>query len=239
MRHALRLVPVLFWVVCATWGQTNPPPPPFTLVPAGTHMLMQLVSPLNTVSATDGSAVYLEITMPVIMDNHVVIPAHTHVTGTVLQERRPGRAKGRARLRIGFTNLILPDYRVVSIDGALQGLPESHRDRRVDAEGAIEPVDQIDRDIKTVAVPSLPGAVIGLLGGGNAGLRLGLLGGGLGLGKTLVSRGDEISLPAGTIVEMVLKRDLHLAHSEAFQDQSSPAPQQTVPLQSSLSRNQL
>src|SRR5262249_48981211 len=152
--------------------------------------------------------VYLEVTMPVIADNRMVIPAHTHVTGTVIKERRPGRVKGRAQMRIGFTNLIFPDYRIVAIDGVLQGLPESHRDRRIDAEGTIEPVDQIDRDIKTVAVPALPGAVIGLLGGGNAGLRLGLLGGGLGLGKTMVSRGDEIFLPVGTTVEMVLKREL-------------------------------
>jgi len=184
-------------------------------------MLTRLLSPLNTISATDGSAVYLEVTMPVIADNHIVIPAHTHVTGTVIKEQRPGRVKGRAQLRICFTNLIFPDYRVVPIDGVLQGLPESHHDRRIDAEGTIEPVDQIDRDIKAIAVPALPGTVIGLLGGGNAGFRLALLGGGLGLGKTMVSRGDEISLPVGTPVEMVLKRELRLDSG-----QTTPAPSQ-------------
>jgi hypothetical protein len=142
-------------------------------------------------------------------------------------------------MRINFTNLIFSDYRVVSIDGALQGLPESHRDRRIDADGTIEPVDQIDRDIKAVAVPALPGTVIGLLGGGNSGLRLALLGGGLGLGKTMVSRGDEISLPAGTPVEMVLKRDLHLDPVEALQKQHSPEPQEPATAQSRISRNQL
>ena len=219
-------------------AQSAPTTPPNTVVPAGTHILMQLVSPLNTVSATDGSAVYLEVTMPVIADNHVVIPAHTHVTGTVIKERRPGRLKGRARLCIGFTNLIFPDYRVVAIDGALQGLPESHRDRRVDAEGTIEPVDQIDRDIKTVAVPALPGTVIGLLGAGGTGMRLALLGGGLGLGKTMVSRGDEISLPVGTPVEMVLKRELQLDHVEALQTQPLAEPQKPV-AQGRIVRNQL
>src|SRR5919198_4128844 len=107
MRYIRRVICVLLWIACACIAQSNPAtPPPPTVVPAGTHILMQLVSPLNTVSATDGSGVYLEVTMPVIVDNHVVIPAHTHVTGTVLQERRPGRVKGRAKLRIGFTNLI-------------------------------------------------------------------------------------------------------------------------------------
>jgi len=219
-------------------AQSAPTTPPNTVVPAGTHILLQLVSPLNTVSATDGSAVYLEVTMPVIADNHVVIPAHTHVTGTVIKERRPGRLKGQARLCIGFTNLIFPDYHVVAIDGVLQGLPESHRDRRVDAEGTIEPVDQIDRDIKTVAVPALPGTVIGLLGAGGTGMRLALLGGGLGLGKTMVSRGDEISLPVGTPVEMVLKRELQLDHVEALQTQPLAEPQKPV-AQGRIVRNQL
>ena len=238
MKYIRHVIPILLYVAVASQAQSSVGTSPPTAIPAGTHMLMQLVSPLTTVSATDGSAVYLEVTMPVIADNHVVIPAHTHVTGTVIKERRPGRVKGRAQLRISFTNLILPDYQVVPIDGALQGLPESHRNRRIDSEGTIEPVDQIDRDIKTVAVPALPGAVIGLLGGGNAGLRLGLLGGGLGLGKTLVSRGNEISLPVGTMVEMVLKRDLHLDHTEAIPRQSSSAPQADS-VQSRVSRNQL
>ncbi|HEY6184819.1 MAG TPA: hypothetical protein VIW67_21425 [Terriglobales bacterium] len=239
MKHIQLVIPILLGAVGANWAQPNQPTTPQTTIPAGTHMLTQLVSPLNTVSATDGSAVYLDITMPVIVDNHVVIPAHTHVTGTVARERRPGRIKGRAQMRINFTNLIFSDYRVVSIDGALQGLPESHRDRRIDADGTIEPVDQIDRDIKAVAVPTLPGTVIGLLGGGNSGLRLALLGGGLGLGKTMVSRGDEISLPAGTPVEMVLKRDLHLDPVEALQKQHSPEPQEPATAQSRISRNQL
>jgi hypothetical protein len=39
-------------------------------------------------------------------------------------------------------------------------------------------------------------------------LRLGLLGGGFALGKVLFTRGDPISLPVGTTVEMVLQHPL-------------------------------
>src|ERR1043165_6432278 len=123
MRYIQYIICVLLLIVGTSSAQSNMTNPSAEVVPAGTHLLMQLVSPLNTVSATDGSAVYLEVTMPVIADNHVVIPAHTHVTGTVIKERRPGRVKGRAQLRIGLSNLIFPDHRVVAIDGALQGLP--------------------------------------------------------------------------------------------------------------------
>ncbi len=202
------------------------PSPKSITVPAGTHMLTKLVSPLNTVSATDGSAVYLEITMPVIADNRVVIPAHTQVMGTVLRERRSGRVKGRAQLRIGFTNFIFADNQVVSIEGAMQGLPNSSRNRRVDAEGTIEAVDQIDRDVKRVVAPALPGAILAALGAGIPGMRLALLGGGLGLGNSMITRGNEIVLPVGTSVEMVLKRDLQLDRSWAEPNPPSANPQE-------------
>ena len=79
------------------------------VLPEGTHILLELVSPLHTTSATEGSAAYLQTVMPVIANNRVVIPEHTRVTGTVVKERRPGRARGRAQLRISFTDLIFAD----------------------------------------------------------------------------------------------------------------------------------
>jgi hypothetical protein len=209
---------------------TLPDAVPMT-VPSGTHMLTKLVSPLNTVSATKGSAVYLETTMPVIVDNRVAIPAGTKVIGTVLHERRSGRVKGRAQLRIGFTNFIFADNRVVAIEGAVQGLPRSSHDRRVDAEGTIEPVDQLNRDVKTVVTPAIPGAILAALGAGIPGMRLALLGGGLGLGNTMFTRGDEISLPVGTPLEMVLKRDLQLDSTRLDQGPAQEKPQEPAKAQ--------
>jgi hypothetical protein len=179
------------------------------ILPVGTHILMKLQSPLHTTSATRGSGVYLETSMPVVQDGRVVIPEHTRVLGEVSNSRRPGRVKGRARLQIRFTSLIVPGDRVLSITGALQSLPGSTRNRIVDAEGTLEPVDQIDKDVRTVARGVGPGAILGVLGvGGMLPLRLGLLGGGYSLGKVLFTRGDPISLPAGATVEMVLQHPL-------------------------------
>jgi hypothetical protein len=180
------------------------------VLPEGTHILLELVSPLHTTSATEGSAAYLQTVMPVIANNRVVIPEHTRVTGTVVKERRPGRARGRAQLRISFTDLIFADNHVLPITGMIQGLPGSSRNRKVDAEGTIEPVDQIDRDVRGVVFGALPGTVLGLLGAGGPGIKLAFVGGGLGLGKALATRGEEISLPEGTKVEMVLQHPLQI-----------------------------
>jgi len=188
---------------------SEPTSEPIT-IPVGTHLLMQLISPLHTTSSTPGSGAYLETVFPVVANGHVVIPEHTRVMGVVADERRPGRVQGRAQMRLKFTQLILPDNRELSVVGNLQSLPGSNRNRTVNHEGTLEPVDQIDVDVYTMAKTTGAGLLIGSLSRtGLAGVGYGaLIGGGVGLAKVLFTRGNEISLPAGTRVEMVLQHPL-------------------------------
>jgi hypothetical protein len=108
--------------------------------------------------------------------------------------------------------VILPDNRSLSVVGSLQSLPGSNKNRTVNPEGTLEPVDQIDADVYTVAKTTGLGVLAGSIShNGLAGVGYGaLIGGGMGLAKVLFTRGDEISLPVGTKVEMVLKRPLTL-----------------------------
>lgn len=188
-------------------NRATEPKPEVITIPAGTHLLMKLTSPQRTTSSTPGSAVYLETAFPVVKNDRVVIPEHTRVMGVVTDERRPGRVQGRAQMRLKFTQLILPDNRQLSVVGSLQGLPGSRTDRTVNKEGTLEPVDQIDADVYTVAKTTGAGVLVGSIR--HVGVGQGaLIGAGLGLAKVLFTRGDEISLPVGTSVEMVLQRPL-------------------------------
>jgi hypothetical protein len=93
--------------------------------------------------------------------------------------------------------------------GSLQSLPGSSRNRTVNNEGTLEPVDQIDADVYTVAKATGAGVLVGSIRHVGIGVGQGaLIGAGLGLAKVLFTRGDEISLPVGTRVEMVLQRPL-------------------------------
>src|SRR6266446_9238642 len=190
-------------------NRASEPKPEVITIPAGAHLLMKLMSPLHTTSSTPGSGVYLETAFPVVENNRVVIPEHTRVMGVVTDERRPGRVQGRAQMRLKFTQLILSDNRELSIAGNLQGLPGSSTNRTVNGEGTIEPVDQIDADVYTVAKTTGAGVLVGSIRHVGIGVGQGaLIGAGLGLAKVLFTRGDEISLPVGTRVEMVLQRPL-------------------------------
>jgi hypothetical protein len=217
---------ILLWLT-AGLAQSGPNPlaseTQTVIIPAGTHVLMHLKSPLHTTSATRGSQVYLETSIPIVQADRVAVPAGTRVVGVVEDERRPGRASGRAQFRLQFTSLILPDDHVLAISGALQGLPGSTRIRKVKPDGTIEPVDQIDRDVKTMTMGILPGAILAVVGGplGPA-ARIGGFGVGLGLFKVFFSRGDPIDLPPGTAMEMVLQKPLTV---EAAREQTPAATQ--------------
>ncbi len=178
-------------------------------LPAGTHLLMRLSSALHTTSATPESGVYLETEFPVIADDRIAVPEHTRVIGVIERSRRPGRVKGRSQLRMRFTQLVLPDDRVFTITGSLQSLPGSPHHRTVDQEGTIEPVDQIDSDVYTVAKTTGVGLFFGSIHHIGVGLGPGAaIGAGVGAAKVLFTRGDEISVPVGTRVEMVLRKPL-------------------------------
>ena len=173
-------------------------------VPAGTKVMMALISPLHTVSATTESSLYLETIFDVVVDNRVVIPVHAHVEGLVTRVARPGRVKGRGQFQFAFTRLILPNNYVAKIAGHLQSLPGSTQyERKLNQ--AIQPVDQIDRDLKRIVGFAATGSAIGALSAASGGAIIGsLIGGGFGLGATLIARGDDIRLPESTRMEMTL-----------------------------------
>jgi hypothetical protein len=177
-------------------------------IPAGTTVLLSLRSGLSTVSARDGSGVYLEVLFPVIQDGRIVLPTHTQVQGTVTTAERPGRVKGKGGLHFHFTEIILPDHRIVPIAGSLESLPGS-RLYATGSEGRVHPVDQIDKDAVKIAGPTAGGLAAGsiargVIGGG----RGAAIGAGFGLARVLFGRGDDVHLPEGTRVEMVLDRPL-------------------------------
>jgi hypothetical protein len=183
-----------------------------------------------------------------------VIPAKTLVQGVVEKQARPGRVKGRGQLQFHLTTLILPSNYTASIAGSLQSLPGSGLYGSSNREGAIQPVDQIDKDAAMIVRSAASGAGIGAISRGGLGAGIGaLIGSVFGFGQVLFKRGDDIALPAGTPVEMILDRPLSIPLRELApfaqrsdvplmkQDPSAavPAEPEAKPRTSMRTRNQL
>ena len=187
-------------------------------VPAGTKVLLQLRSAINSKSAKPGDGVYLASTFPVVVGNRVMIPAGVYVQGVVDRVERAGRVKGRAELDMHFTSIIFPNGSVVEVPGVVNSMPGA-KDQTVknDGEGTIEQAGNKGRNAGKVAEVAIPtGGTIGTIGGLGSGHPIagGIAGVGAGLAAmglaTLFTRGADVNIESGTQVEMVLQRPLIL-----------------------------
>jgi type IV secretion system protein VirB10 len=217
----------------ATQPAAAPAPQTFT-VPAGTKVLLSLKSAINTKTAQQGDGVYLVSSFPVVGNSRIMIPVGVYVQGVVDRVVRPGRVKGRAQLDLHFTTMIFPNGQVVEVPGVLNSLPGSDGPKVKGNEGTVEQAGNKGRDVANV----LKGAAIGAEGGVIGGAASGDLAKGVGYGSaagaaagaiyTLFTRGNEIAIPTGTSVEMVLQRPLVLQESQlAGLDESHEGVQMT------------
>lgn len=188
------------------------------VVPAGTKVLLQLRSGINTKSAKQGDGVYLASAFPVVVGNRVMIPAGVYVQGTVDRVVRAGHVKGRSQLDMHFTSIIFPNGSVVEIPGIVNSVPGAQKQTvKDDGEGTIEQQGDKGRNAGEVAKIAIPtggtvGSIGGLAGGhpiagGIAGIGAGLAAAGL---VSLFTRGADVNIASGTQVEMLLQRPLIL-----------------------------
>lgn len=215
----------------ATSLVSSPPSPVAEVtIPPGTHALMLLSSAVHTTSGTAGSGLYLETVAPVVIDGRVVIPVHTLVQGTVEGSRRPGHFRRTSEFQFHFTTLIFPNNSVLPIDAVLQSIPGSRSVRSRSDDGTIETVDQTEK----VLVPAAAGGAGGAIIGSNTRLGIGKfvgagLGAGLALGSVFLQRGDDISLPRGTNVEMVFRGEARLTQAQAAFNAGYIPPRPSAP----------
>jgi len=187
-------------------------------VPAGTKVLLQLRSGINTKSAKAGDGVYLASTFPVVVGNRVMIPSGVYVQGVVDRVARAGRVKGKAQLDMHFTSIIFPNGTVVEIPGIVNALPGAQKQSvKDDGEGTIEQAGDKGRNAAKTAEIAIPtGGTVGSIGGLGSGHPLagGIAGIGAGVAAvglvSLFTRGADVNIESGTQVEMVLQRPLLL-----------------------------
>jgi hypothetical protein len=212
-------------------------------VPAGTKVLLQLRSGINTKSAKAGDGVYLASAFPVVVGNRVAIPSGVYVQGVIDRVERAGRVKGRAQLDMHFTSIIFPNGTVVEIPGTVDSLPGASKQTvKDDKEGTIEQSPDKGRNVGEVAKIAIPtGATVGSIGGLGAGHPLagGIAGVGAGVAAmgiaSLLTRGADVNIATGTQVEMILQRPLiledeNLAARNANAPGLVPAAGQSKPL---------
>jgi len=213
-------------------------------VPAGTKILLELRSAINTHSAKSGDGVYLTSIFPVVVGNRVMIPAGVYVQGTIDRVAR-GTRTSKSQLDMHFTSIIFPNGSVVEIPGMVNSLPGANKQTvQDDGEGTIQQNGDKGRNAGETAKIALPtGAGVGTIGGAASGHPLaggltGLAAGAAAIGLvSLFTKNAEVDIPAGRQLEMVLQRPLILedanlagAGTPGSATALVPAPNQPKPL---------
>ena len=178
-------------------------------VPAGTEVLLQLKSSVDTKNARVGDGVYCQTTFPVVVDNVVAIPSGTYVKGEIVKVHRAGTIKGRAEVLFRFTSMIYPNGYTVDMPGIVHHDPGT-ANASVDDEGTIKADSQKGKDASTVAKSTGIGAAGGAIVTGTHGGTLGGAGIGAlaGLATVLLTRGQDVRIEPGTSFKMLLDRPL-------------------------------
>ncbi|HYB52731.1 MAG TPA: hypothetical protein VEG84_02585 [Thermoanaerobaculia bacterium] len=180
-------------------------------VPAGTHILLRLLNPLNTKKSQEGDRVYLQTAVPLAVNNRMVIPRGSDVAGTIVAAK-PAKGSGKGELYIRFDSLTLPS-----------GVSRDLRSRPNGAEeGKVASAGDAGGDARRAAQGGAVGAGVGGLAGAAAGHPVTGLGIGAAAGVAaglggLFGKKPEPILPAGTTLEMVLDRDLVFTREELRQ----------------------
>lgn len=192
--------------------ETPPPPPPpqNVVLPEGTTMRLRLSNTLSTRTNRQGDRFTATVSEPVYVQgsSDVAIPVGSTVNGSISQSERPGRVKGTATLHLRYESITLPGGREMPFEASLVSIG-SGSGTVDEGEGTVKGKKSTGRDAATVGGGTALGAIIGGIAGGGRGAAIGAgVGAGVGTGAVLTTRGKDIDLPGGSIMEVRLMRSL-------------------------------
>lgn len=202
------------WVQAESRGELQPNESGIDTVPPGTRILLKLSTALNTQNAAEGDCVYLRTVHPVNAGGRIVIPAGSHVTGTITNIKRAGRLHSAGEFYVRFDSLLLPSLVSRDLRGRLltvDGNAPAQGDR---TEGKVKGHG------KDVGDSAIQGAISCAALGGmwtasmqRAAIGAAIFGGGALVGG-LLGRGPGAVLQEGAKMAMVLDRPLRFEESD-------------------------
>jgi hypothetical protein len=194
------------------------PPDSELVVDSGTVLPIVLTAYLNSRSTQPGDRLYAEVSYPVWVHQHLVIPRGSIIRGTVTEVARPGRIKGKGRMSVRFDDVLLPNGVIRQLAAGFRGIHGPGEEKVARSREAVEMDSSNGDDVGQIVGTGASGAVIGAIA--NSGGRLkgaavgGGIGAGVGLATVLFSRGRELILEPGTQFDIELRQPLRFAFGE-------------------------
>lgn len=187
-------------------------------VPAGTAIPTTATMELSSENLVLGQSVTATLSNHFYYDNALIAPIGSAINGTVVQVKKAGRAGINGQLMIKFTSIVTPYGQMIPISAKIQ---------TDDNTGLLKGGTRTDsaKDYaKDIAIGSAAGAVTGVAMGPLAGGKAGkgavygtAIGAGLGLAKSIWDKGTPVTIPVGTVMNIVLDQQATFTQQQGYQ----------------------
>ena len=152
-------------------------------VPAGTDLVITLETPVSSETAKADQPIRGIVAKPVVVAGMTVIPEGAKVSGAVVAAERSGKVKGVASIALRFNEVVVMNTPYKIATARISRAAESTK----------------GEDAKKIGIGAGVGTAIGAIAGGKKGAAIGAgIGGGAGTGVVLATRGEEVTIAAGT-----------------------------------------
>lgn len=165
-------------------------------LPAGTSLTVRLDTAVHSKSSRVEDRVEATLTDALTQGDSTVVPAGSLLKGDVTAVEASGKVRGRASLALRFRTLTITghDAPYDVVVGMSQLAPATKSE-----------------DYAKIGIPTAVGGIIGGILGGKKGALTGIvIGGGAGTAVVLTTAGEDIDLPAGTILVMKLDQPVEI-----------------------------
>lgn len=187
-------------------------------VPSGTVFPATATMEISSETLSLGQSVCIALSNNFYYNNTLVAPIGSSVNGTVIQVKKAGHAGINGQLMVKFTNIITPYGQMIPISGKIQ---------TDDGTGLIKGGTKMDsakdyaKDIGAgAAIGAIGGLIMGPLSGGKVGKGTAYgtaVGATAGLAKSVWDRGTPATIPAGTVVNIVLDQQITFTPQQSYQ----------------------
>ena len=183
-------------------------------VPSGQSLPGYVSTPISSAYTTVGQTVQISLGSDFCYNGNMIAPAGSTVYGTVIESSKAKRGSINGKLCIRFNQIITPYGLQIPISAVIKTSDNSGvlvGGTKVDVAK-----DYAKDTVGGAAVGALSGLVFGALAGGNVGRGAALgtaVGAGGGLVKSGFDKGNDVEIPAGASLELVLTQPVTVTPS--------------------------
>jgi len=169
------------------------------VVPQGTALAMRLQSTISTKTAQVGDRFQAETTSPVHVNGSLAIPQGSQVSGHVILAKQPGKASGRGELQLAYDR--------IGFDGRSY-IMNTQSQVYTSKSGT-------KKDVALIGGGAVAGGVVGGILGGKGDIAKGaVIGGAAGTGASLLTRGPQLVLEQGTVLQTHLDQSMSVRRTK-------------------------